>query len=100
MSGIPARKCAKIRDIREGAMAVTSERQGAVTTIILDRVDRRNAIDPPTAKALRAAFRAFERDRDARVAGLWGADGTVCARAGLQADAARRRRPPRAGSAR
>src|SRR3989442_13072896 len=97
MSGIPARKCAKIRDIREGAMAVTSERQGAGTTIILDRGDRRNAIDPPTAKALRAAFRAFERDRDARGAGLWGANGAFCAGADPKADAERRRAPPRRG---
>lgn len=70
-------------------MAVMTERQRAVTTIILDRSDRRNAIDPPTAKALRAAFRAFERDRDARVAVLWGANGTFCAGADLKALAAR-----------
>ena len=30
----------------------------------LDQLDRRNAVDPPTATALRAAFRAFEKDRD------------------------------------
>src|SRR5436309_2560366 len=47
--------------------SVRSETQGAVTTIILDRPDRRNAIDRPTAKALAAAFRAFERDQGARV---------------------------------
>jgi len=50
--------------------SVRSETQGAVTTIILDRPDRRNAIDRPTAKALAAAFRAFERDQGARVAVL------------------------------
>ena len=43
-------------------MAVTTEKRGAVTTVILDRPERRNAIDPPTAKALQEAFRAFERD--------------------------------------
>src|SRR6266581_4294488 len=42
-------------------MAVTTEHRGAVTTIILDRLERRNAIDSPTAKALRAAFRTAER---------------------------------------
>ncbi len=73
-------------------MAVMTERQDAVTTIILDRPDRRNAIDPPTAWALRAAFRAFERDRHARVAVLWGAHGTFCAGADLKAFAQRRRR--------
>jgi len=73
-------------------MAVTTERQGAVTTIILDRPDRRSAIDPETAKALRAAFRAFERDRQARVAVLWGAHGTFCAGADLKAFAQRGQR--------
>src|SRR5262245_17432439 len=73
-------------------MAVTTERRGAVTTIILDRVERRNAIDPETANALRAAFRAFERDRDARVAVLWGANGTFCSGADLKSFAERRQR--------
>src|SRR6266567_4173383 len=75
-------------------MAVTAEHRGAVTTIILDRVERRNAIDPPTAKALRAALRTFERNREARVAVLWGANGTFCAGADLKAYAERRQRRP------
>jgi enoyl-CoA hydratase len=73
-------------------MAVRTERQAAVTTIILDRPDRRNAIDPTTARELRAAFRAFERDRQARVAVLWGAHGTFCAGADLKSFAERRPR--------
>ena len=75
-------------------MAVTTEHRGAVTTIILDRVERRNAIDSPTAKALRAAFRTFEQNREARVAVLWGANGTFCAGADLKAYAERRQRRP------
>jgi enoyl-CoA hydratase len=68
--------------------SVRSETQGAVTTIILDRPDRRNAIDRPTGKALAEAFRAFERDKTTRVAVLWGANGTFCAGADLKAVAA------------
>ena len=68
--------------------SVRSETQGAVTTVILDRPDRRNAIDRPTGQALLAAFRAFERDTSARVAVLWGANGTFCAGADLKAVAA------------
>ncbi len=68
--------------------SVRSETQGAVTTIILDRPDRRNAIDRPTGKALAEAFRAFERDKATRVAVLWGANGTFCAGADLKAVAA------------
>src|SRR5213596_793156 len=66
-------------------MAVTLENRGAVTTLILTRPERRNAIDWPTAEALARAFRAFERDREARVAVLWGAGGTFCAGADLKA---------------
>jgi enoyl-CoA hydratase/carnithine racemase len=68
--------------------SVRSETQGTVTTIVLDRPDRRNAIDRPTGQALAAAFRAFERDKAARVAVLWGANGTFCAGADLKAVAA------------
>ena len=68
--------------------SVRSETQGAVTTIILDRPDRRNAIDRPTGKALAEAFRAFEHDKTARVAVLCGDNGTFCAGADLKAVAA------------
>jgi len=68
--------------------SVRSETQGVVTTIILDRPDRRNAIDRSTGQALAAAVRAFERDKEARVAVLWGANGTFCAGADLKAVAA------------
>src|SRR5881296_2178718 len=75
---------------------VRSETNGPVTTIILDRLERRNAVDPPTAAALRAAFRAFEKDRTARVAVLWGANGTFCAGYDLKAFAAAPRKLSRA----
>src|SRR3989454_12410707 len=68
--------------------SVRAEANGVVTTIILDRPDRRNAIDRPTAKALAEAFRSFARDENARVAVLWGANGTFCAGADLKAVAA------------
>jgi len=65
--------------------AVRSETTGPVTTIVLDRPERRNAVDGPTARALAAAVRAFEADPAARVAVLWGANGTFCAGADLKA---------------
>jgi enoyl-CoA hydratase len=64
---------------------VRIERDGAVTTVILDRPAVRNAVDRPTADALAAAFLAFERDETASVAVLWGAGGTFCAGADLKA---------------
>src|SRR2546425_11810774 len=75
---------------------VRRETNGPVTTITLDRPERRNAVDPPTAEALRAAFRAFDQDRSARVAVLWGAGGTFCAGYDLKAFAAAPRGPARA----
>lgn len=66
-------------------MGVRVERVGAVTTVVLDRADVRNAVDGPTARALADAFRAFDADQDSSVAVLWGAGGTFCAGADLKA---------------
>ena len=66
-------------------MTVRSERNGAVTTVVLSRPEVRNAVDGPTASALADAFRAFDADPDAAVAVLWGEGGTFCAGADLAA---------------
>ena len=60
-------------------MTVRIQQQEHVTTVIIDRVDARNAVDHATADALTEAFLAFEADADARVAVFWGAGGTFCA---------------------
>jgi enoyl-CoA hydratase len=66
--------------------AVRLERDGAVAVLTLDRPERRNAIDGPTAEALGAAYRDFEADDDARVLVLTGAGGVAfCAGADLKA---------------
>ena len=72
--------------------AVRADRCGAVLTITLHRPECRNAVDGPTALALRAAFEAFEADAEARVAVLTGGGGHFCAGADLAAlgDPARR----------
>lgn len=71
---------------------IVVEVHGAVCTIILNRPEKRNAVDRQTADALRAAFEDFERDEALRVAVLWGAGGNFCAGADLAAlgDPARR----------
>lgn len=66
-------------------MSVRIERNGPVTTVILDRPHARNAVDGPTAMALHDAFGEFDRDEDAAVAVLWGDNGTFCAGADLKA---------------
>jgi enoyl-CoA hydratase len=65
--------------------AVRVERDGPVHTVVIDRPERRNAVDRRTADALAEAFRAFEADDSAAVAVLWGAGGTFCAGADLKA---------------
>jgi len=66
-------------------MSLIVERDGPVTTLIIDRPERRNAVDPVTAQALRDAFGAFEADEDAQVAVLTGAGGHFCAGFDLKA---------------
>ena len=66
-------------------MSVRTEQSGAVTTVVLSRPERRNAVDRDTADALVAAFEAFDRDASSHVAVLWGEGGTFCAGADLVA---------------
>jgi enoyl-CoA hydratase len=65
--------------------AVSTLREGPVFTITLHRPEHRNAVDGPTAAALRAAFEAFEADGQARVAVLHGGGGHFCGGADLKA---------------
>jgi enoyl-CoA hydratase len=69
-------------------MTVRIERSGPVWTVVLDRPETRNAVDPDTAERLAAAFREFDADHSAAVAVLWGAGGTFCSGADLKAVAA------------
>jgi enoyl-CoA hydratase len=63
---------------------VQIETDGPVVVITIDRPERRNAVDRPTAGALREAFEAFDHDDGLSVAILTGAAGTFCAGADLK----------------
>jgi enoyl-CoA hydratase len=66
--------------------AVRYERDGAAAVITIDRQDRRNAVDGPTAAALHEAYLRFEADEEARVLVVTGAGGvSFCAGADLKA---------------
>src|SRR3954468_6101548 len=68
------------------AEPVRYERVGAAAVVTLDRPQRRNAVDGPTAEALHAALERFEADDAARVMVLTGAGGVAfCAGADLKA---------------
>src|SRR4051812_25680900 len=65
---------------------VRYERTGAAAVITIDRPQRRNAVDGPTAAALGEAYGRFAADDDARVLVLTGAGGVAfCAGADLKA---------------
>ncbi|UCC14487.1 MAG: crotonase/enoyl-CoA hydratase family protein [Gammaproteobacteria bacterium] len=66
-------------------MSICIERDGPVTTIVIDRPEHKNAVDPETARKLHTAFVRFERDADARVAVLTGAEDAFCAGFDLKA---------------
>jgi enoyl-CoA hydratase len=65
---------------------VRYERAGAAAVLTIDRQDRRNAVDGPTAERLRDGYRRFVDDDEARVLVLTGAgDVAFCAGADLKA---------------
>jgi enoyl-CoA hydratase len=65
---------------------VTYERVGTAAVLTIDRPERRNAVDGPTAERLEEGYRTFEADPEARVLILTGAGGQAfCAGADLKA---------------
>ena len=67
-------------------MAVHYERRGAAALVTIDRQERRNAVDGPTAELLHDAYERFVADDEARVLVLTGAGGvSFCAGADLKA---------------
>lgn len=66
-------------------MTVGYRREGPVAIVSIERPERRNAVDRPTADALVDAFTRFDSDDDALIAILTGAGGTFCAGADLHA---------------
>jgi enoyl-CoA hydratase/carnithine racemase len=78
---------------------VRYERTGAAAVLTIDRPERRNAVDGPTAERLAEGYRAFEADDEARVLVLTGGgDVAFCAGADLKAiETLSTRIPDRAG---
>ncbi len=67
-------------------MSVTYERVGVAAVVTIDRPERRNAVDGPTADLLGEAHERFEADDEARAMVLTGAGGVAfCAGADLKA---------------
>jgi len=65
---------------------ITYERRGAAAVVTINRPERRNAVDGPTAALLTDAYRRFEDDPDARALVLTGSGPEAfCAGADLKA---------------
>jgi enoyl-CoA hydratase len=93
MSEVRSRYAPADLNLLEAPMsAVETSADGPAFTILMNRPDKRNAVDGPMAAQLLAAFEAFEADQSLRVAVLAGAGGHFCAGADLAAigDPARR----------
>ena len=69
-------------------MSVSVTAIDRIAVIRLNRAERRNAVDAQTAKALAAAFRAFDADASMDIAVFTGGDNVFCAGADLKALAA------------
>jgi enoyl-CoA hydratase len=68
------------------AEPVSYERRGAAAVVTIERPERRNAVDGPTAELLGESYRRFEADDEARVLVLTGAgEEAFCAGADLKA---------------
>ncbi len=65
--------------------SISYELDGSVAIVTIDRPRVKNCVDGPTAAELAEAFRTFDRDNDASVAVLTGAEGAFCAGADLKA---------------
>src|SRR5438270_3563192 len=72
---VPGRRWHLRRSSREECMTTTIERDGPVTTLVRERIEARNAMDPASAEGLVEALLAFDRDPGQSVAVLWGAGG-------------------------
>src|SRR5438445_13824381 len=69
---------------------VAVDKEGTTTIVSIDRfAEARNAVDPETARLLREAFFAFDRDATQSVAILTGRGGTFCAGYDLKVAASR-----------
>ena len=76
------------------APKVAVEKEGTTTIVSIDRfAEARNAVDPETARLLREAFLAFDKDDSQSVAILTGRGGTFCAGYDLKSVAGRTSTP-------
>jgi enoyl-CoA hydratase len=82
-----------MEEATHGRATVSARADSRVTVVTIERPERRNAVDLPTARALFDAFKRFDADPGTDVAVLTGAGGAFCAGADLKAIADGETRP-------
>lgn len=80
-----------------GSGIIIIERRGAIGLVIINRPERRNALDMPAWAALRDAFRSLTRSREVRAIVLTGRGGAFCAGDDIRAFASVRDMPAERG---
>jgi enoyl-CoA hydratase len=75
----------RLQDLAMNDTPLLTRIDGDVFIVTLNRPDKSNAVDGPTATALRDAFQAFAADARLKVAILTGSGGNFCAGADLSA---------------
>jgi enoyl-CoA hydratase/carnithine racemase len=71
--------------MERSGVTVTTNSDGHVFVVVLDRPEKRNALDAAHARALDAAFDEFDRDHELRVAVLTGTADCFCSGADIAA---------------
>ena len=74
-----------MREATDERTTVSTRADGRVTVVTIERPERRNAVDLPTARALYDAVKRFDADPAVDVAVLTGAGGAFCAGFDLKA---------------
>ncbi|CAG9830347.1 unnamed protein product [Diabrotica balteata] len=67
-----------IRGMSTSKNVILIEKMGSITTIGINRPEKRNCVDSTTAKLLKDAIEEFENDNDSLVAVLYGTGGNFC----------------------
>ncbi|XP_027207010.2 enoyl-CoA hydratase EchA19 [Penaeus vannamei] len=68
-----------IENVSENRDLVLVDHIGEITTIGINRPEKRNCINSPAATALLQAFQDFDKDESSKVAVLYGVGGNFCA---------------------
>ncbi|KAK8382775.1 hypothetical protein O3P69_011370 [Scylla paramamosain] len=71
--------CSEANKMMTGEGTVKVEQHEGVTLIGINRPEKRNCVNTPTAEALLKAFQEFDADESSKVAVLYGVGGNFCA---------------------